>query len=436
MYKDRVKRQAENPNSPTLTYRQMITELSKTSGIGQRTISMTLSEYKKQGTVSSPNRKKKRSTVVENVDDFDKNAIRRKIHDFWFNCEIPTFLKILTAVNEDESLPTFKRSSFQRVLKDLNFVHIKTSQNSALLERDDIVNWRRNYLEHIRHYRQQNRQIYYLDETWISADDTTNKSSVDHPINSPRDAVLGGLTTGRKEPAGKGKRIMLLHIGSSDGFVPGGLLCFESKANSSACHDEISGNTFYEWFVKTLPLLKKKAVIVMDSASCHSVKKYPIPVMSWKKKDIVNWLENKGVIIDHRTTVKAQLLEKVKILTPQYDQYVIDEFAKENDLIVLRLPPHHCELNPIELAFSSVKHYVRMNNSSSEPRDVQELLIRGVEHVTTEMWTDFERHVMKEEGKLWDIDFISDAFLDEQPEHDARRLLKIETSDTSSDSDS
>jgi hypothetical protein len=43
---------------------------------------------------------------------------------------------------------------------------------------------------------------------------------------------------------------------SSDGFVPGGLLCFESKTNSTDYHDEMNDDTFYEWFVKTQPLLK------------------------------------------------------------------------------------------------------------------------------------------------------------------------------------
>lgn len=108
------------------------------------------------------------------MDDFDKNTIRQKVHSFWFNHEIPTLLKILTAVNEDETLPNFKRLIFQKVLKDLKFVYVKKCRNSALLERDDIVNWRRSFLDRIRHYRQQNRPIYYLDETWVHAGETTS----------------------------------------------------------------------------------------------------------------------------------------------------------------------------------------------------------------------------------------------------------------------
>jgi len=411
----------------------MLVEISKSSGIGQRTIQTTLAEYKKEGTVSSPNKKKIRPTILEKVDDFDKHAIRRKIHGFWLNGEVPTVAKMLIAINEDDTLPNLKRSSFQKILKDLQFVYVKKSRNSALIERDDIIIWRGRYLDQIRKYRAQNRPIYYLDETWINAGETHSKTWRDNTVNSPREAFHTGLTMGQKKPLGKGKRLIVLHIGSTDGFVTGGLLCFESKTNSSDYHDEMNGNTFFEWFVRILPLLKENAVIIMDNASYHSVKKDPIPMISWKKQDIINWLESKGEIITYPTT-KGALLSKVKTMQLQYDKYVIDEYAKDNNKTILRLPPYHCELNPIELAWSSVKSYVRTHNNTFKLKDVEELLKRGVEHVTPEMWTNFVGHVIKEEEKFWNIDSITDDFMDKEPEEGESHILRI--GDTSSDSES
>lgn len=97
--------------------------------------------------------------------------------------------------------------------------------------------------------------------------------------------------------------------------------------------------------------------------------------------------------------VKTQVLE---LLAPQY-KYVIDEFAKEYNKIVLRLPSYYCELNPIEPAWSSVKYYVRINNTTFKLPDVKQLLIRGVEYVTAEMWTNFVGHVIKVEEKFRNI---------------------------------
>lgn len=419
-----------------MNYREMIIEISKSSGIGQRTVQTTLSEYKNKGTVSSPNRKKTRPTIIEKVDDSDKSAIRRKIHSFWFNREIPTISKVLIAINEDTTLPNFKRSSFQNILKDLQFVYTKKFRNSTLLEKNDIVNWRRRYLERIRHYRQQNRPIYYLDETWVNAGETHNKTTrTNNTVNSLHDEFNKEPTTDQKVPSEKGKRLIVLHIGSIDGFVPGGLLCFESKTNSVNYHDEINGDIFFEWFVKMLPLLQKNAVIVMDNAPYHSMKKDPVPTMSWKKQDIINWLDNRGEIITN-PIVKSQLLEKVESLKPQYDKYLIDEYAKDNNKIILRLPPYHCELNPIELAWSSIRKYVRTHNDTLKLQDVHELLISGVKHTTKEMWTNFVGHVVKEEEKFWNIDFVIDEIMDEEP-GEGQHVLTIKTSDTSSnDSDS
>jgi hypothetical protein len=124
-YKRIIQRQIENPDSPRLKYKEMIEEISKSCGIGRRTIITTLSEYKNRGTVTSPNKKKCRLDVTKKVDDFDKNAIRQKVHSFWLNRNIPTLTKILTAVNEDNSLPNFKRSTFHKMLKSMNFVYQK-----------------------------------------------------------------------------------------------------------------------------------------------------------------------------------------------------------------------------------------------------------------------------------------------------------------------
>ncbi|XP_050422420.1 uncharacterized protein LOC126834501 [Adelges cooleyi] len=284
----------------------------------------------------------------------------------------------------------------------MNFVDARPFWSSALLERDDIVSWRRRYLENIRHYRQQGRPIYYLDETWVDTREMIDQAAVD--------AFLNGLATGQEEPSWKSKRLIVLHIGSSDGFVAGGLLCSELERNSAGNYHEMNGDTFYEWFVRILPLLKENAIIVMDNASYHSIKKERFPGKSWKKKDITNWLGSKGEIVG-RSIVKAQLLERVDLLKPRYDDdayYVIDELAKANDKLVLRLPPYHYKLNPIDLAWSPVKHYIRMHNTTFKVEDVRRLLVKGVKRVTAEMWADFVERVIKQEDMFRNIDFVAD----------------------------
>ncbi|KAL4101084.1 hypothetical protein QTP88_021104 [Uroleucon formosanum] len=234
---------------PKLTIKEVVKIISKELGIGQRTAQLTIAEYKNEKTVRSPDKTKIRATFKEKIDDFERDAIRRKVHEFWFRKQLPTLDKILIAVNEDPDLNTYKRSTLHLIVRDLNFVYVKRGRNSALIEREDIVLWRTKYIEDIRKYRSQGRTIYYLDETWVNAE---------------------------------------------EGFVDGGLLVFESKKGSADYHEEMNGDVFFDWLKGVIPLLKDNSVIVMDNAPYHSTKSEKCPTLGWKKGEIENWLEEKG----------------------------------------------------------------------------------------------------------------------------------------------
>jgi len=69
-------------------------------------------------------------------------------------------------------------------------------------------------------------------------------------------------------------------------------------------------------------------------------------------------------------------------------------------------------------------------------KDVLELLKKGVDHITPEMWINFVEHVKKVEEEFWDIEHVTDSVMDENPEEVERHILTIGTGDTSSsDSD-
>lgn len=75
--------QQHNADGPKLKAKEIIKKISEESGIGQRTVSVTLSEYRNKGSVKSLNKTKVRPTVTEKDDDFDQDAIRKKVHKFW-----------------------------------------------------------------------------------------------------------------------------------------------------------------------------------------------------------------------------------------------------------------------------------------------------------------------------------------------------------------
>ncbi|XP_060867881.1 uncharacterized protein LOC132943093 [Metopolophium dirhodum] len=405
LYKSKIQ------NQPNMKYEVLMESLSKETGIGLRIVKATVSEYKrtkeqkykKTGTVmsprKSPSRKKNPPTNNDKINEFGKISIRQKIHEFWFRHEIPTFHKIQQVIMDDPDLPNISQRFLKRLLKGLNFEYFKTTKDSALIEREDIVLWRRDYIKDIRRYRSEGRMIYYIDEMCVNARDCSSNAWTDTEVKSR------SPSEGLKIPRAKEKYMIVVHIGSIEGFVEGGLLCFESK------NDKMNDDTFYEWFCGVLPRLNDNCIIVIDNASYHSVKKDPIPTMDWNKDNVIEWLLSKNYVID-RPMVMCELMEMVNKIGPLYDKYLIDEEALKTKKVVLRIPPYHSELNPFELAWSVVKNHVKKNKLT----DIQKLLNDGVQRVTPDMWADFVSQTIKEEDKLYNIDFISDELLDAELE--------------------
>jgi hypothetical protein len=100
-----------------MKYKDLIQVVSQISGVGKNTVGSTISEYKNTGLLKSSNKKKNRTFIIQKIDGFEKNAIRRKIYDFWLKREIPTLNKILTAVNTDQDLPNLSLTPLYSLMK-------------------------------------------------------------------------------------------------------------------------------------------------------------------------------------------------------------------------------------------------------------------------------------------------------------------------------
>ncbi|XP_049771433.1 uncharacterized protein LOC126144186 [Schistocerca cancellata] len=139
----------------------------------------------------------------------------------------------------------------------MNFKYFRRGRDSMLIDRDDMILWRRRYLRTIKRLRDEGRPIYYLDDTWVSAGHTRSYVWVDDIINSSKQAFLSALSTGSKGPSCKGKCLIIAHIGSKAGFVEVCVWTFESK-KSGDYHEKMCAETFEKWFQDVLPRLQVK----------------------------------------------------------------------------------------------------------------------------------------------------------------------------------
>lgn len=379
----------------------LCSELTKVSTRSVHRILKTFKENKgKSDSVSKDIETRGRKRIQ--LDDRTKYAIRRKFHLFFLRNEIPTLKKVAAEISSDDSMPKISRRLLLRTLKQMNIKFMKRGRKSVLIEREEIVLWRRNFLQKIREYRREGRKIYYLDETWLNQGHTVSKVWQDREIKSHRQAFIEGLSTGLKAPAGKGRRLIITHIGSDSGFLENGLLLFESKKTSDY-HEEMDAQKFESWFSNILPNLEPNSVVVMDNASYHSRQLEPSPTTAWRKANIINWLSQKNIPFDD-TMLKVQLLNIARKHIPQLKKYVVDEMAREKNIIVHRLPPYHCELNPIELIWAQIKNQVARENLTFKMDEVKGLLAAAIENVTPESWKKCISHTIKEEDKMWDVD--------------------------------
>ena len=122
-------------------------------------------------------------------------------------------------------------------------------------ERRDIIQQRHKYLREIRKYRKEGRPIVYLDKTWAN-------SSIAPERLWLNEEGKGGW----KRPSGKGRRLIILHAGSKNGWTPNCARVFRSKKHTGDYNDGMNGEHFLDWFEnKVLQNVPERSVTTLPS---------------------------------------------------------------------------------------------------------------------------------------------------------------------------
>ena len=100
----------------------------------------------------------------------------------------------------------------------------------------------------------------------------------------------------------------------------------------------------------------------------------------------------------------------------------METVAKEYGHEILRFPPYHCELNPIELAWAVEKNHVAGENKDMSLDSVEKLFRKKREELPEDFWRKCVEHVKK-------IDWESDRIQDNKIE---QLILKLKPTDSSS----
>lgn len=415
-----MKREAET--EAAIHLKQVQRRVAEATGISLASVKRILAENKtvvQTGTqFNTPNKKRHRIKNKTELDDFDLCVVRRTVNEFHkTNGERPTIKTLLPVLKEKINF-TGGKWSLGKVLRQLNFRWRKSVNNrKILIEKSDIRELRLKYLRTIQTYRSEGRPVIYMDESYVHSTHTKPLSWSD------------GSEAGLKTPISKGERLIIVHAGNEHGFVNNALLTFISGKKSGDYHGDMNFNNYEKWIRgKLIPNIPENSVIVIDNAPYHNVQLNPAPTSSTLKANMIQWLSERNI---HYSTdmLKPELYSIIKGNKPKYKLFKIDSILAEAGHSVLRLPPYHPDLNPIEMVWSLLKENVAKRNVSFKLAEVQQLVVEICSHITKEQWLSRVNHV-----KTVELDYLA-----LEPEIDViseQLIINVgEDSDTEDDND-
>ena len=101
------------------------------------------------------------SRIRINPDTFDREAIRRLVHDFYTRKEYPTISAVLDKAQQLCGFPG-GRYCMWRVLQEMGFTYKKRDTKKYIYEQQNIIEHRHTYLQTIHRLRHENSNLIYL----------------------------------------------------------------------------------------------------------------------------------------------------------------------------------------------------------------------------------------------------------------------------------
>jgi len=373
-------------------------------GIGIATVKRVMADHNRDpGLLDEPS--KIRGRPAHAVSISYQEAVRAYIRSANKKGEYITLSNIKDFLKEDSSDEAFHIATLARTLNRWGFEFGKGTRSQHLKEKDHVIAARQRYLRKMRCNRLPGkgfeigtiRPEVYLDETYV------NK-------NHSNDFIWYSGEDGPwiQKPTGKGERLIILNAVTSSGWVPGAKLIFKSTRKTGDYHGQMNSDLFKKWFVEMLlPGIPKNSLIIMDNASYHNtLSEYSPPTPQCSKQKIKEWLEQNKIYC-RDDCLKPELVEILKKIAPA-PIYIIDEIARIHGHEVLRTPPYHPELQPIETCWGVLKNHVARNCDFTMNNLITQL-DSGFRKVTAETCSKIIAKVRKVEDDFWTEDLKIDA---------------------------
>ena len=128
---------------------------------------------------------------------------------------------------------------------------------------------------------------------------------------------------------------------------------FKAGTKTGDYHSNMNSENYEKWVrTQLIPNLPNNSVVIVDNASYHNRLDEAAPSFNARKAVMEAWLHEREISY---CQLICQHKEKLK-------KYFIDTIFSKYGHTVLRLPPYHPDLNPIEMVWATIKGYVAQKN--------------------------------------------------------------------------
>ena len=365
-------------------------------GIGLATVNRTMSSYRKDPkSIEEQTQPRGRPTYA--VDASYQEIVRSYIRSANLEGLHITLETIQDFLKKHSPNASFHVMTLARTLDRWGFEFGKGIRTQHLKEKDYIIAARQRYLRKMRGNRTATEGItvrpeVYLDESYVNknhSNDFTWYSNEDGPWI--------------QKPTGNGERFVIVNAITKNGWVPGAKLVFKSARKTGDYHGQMNAELFQKWFKESLlPNIPVNSLIIMDNAAYHTtLAENSAPTDSCSKSKIQHWLESNKLYCSS-DCLRAELVEILKKFAPE-PTYAIDEIAKQYGHEVVRTPPYHPELQPIEICWGVLKNEIA-RHCDFTMRSLEAQLENAFNKVTENTCRKIIKKVREVEDKFWDED--------------------------------
>lgn len=199
-------------------------------------------------------------------------------------------------------------------------------------------------------------------------------------------------------------------------------MVFEAKKRTGDYHGQMNWENFSKWFsIQLLPNIPLESIVILDNARYHNVfDDNVIPNKSSKKEQLRHWLTRNGYPW-REDMLKSELFELCARLAPT-PEYKLDRLAAEHGISILRTPPYHPELQPIETCWAVVKNYMA-DNCDFTMAGLRNRLPEAFAKVTSDTCKGIVSKVFNQEEKYWSEDEKLDEIYSKNAEEETLEAI-------------